>query len=58
MTINVASRLAAWALEVGAREEDFDATAQVVTDLALAEEELATLLKKRGKVLEVADAFL
>ncbi len=58
MITNLSDELCHWALGDNTREEDFPAELPVIEDLDLAGAELISLLEKRGRVLEVVEAFL
>ena len=58
MTAHLADHLAHWAADEDLTEEDFDADLPVLSDLNIYADELEELLRRRGEVLEVAEAFL
>ena len=54
----LADLLAHWALEEGTTERDFDMEHPVLGHLNLYPDDVTRLLQQRGKVLDIAEAFL
>jgi HD-like signal output (HDOD) protein len=58
MLTHLCDHLTRWALDETLQEKDFPAELAVVQDLNLYGDDLVSLLQKRGRVLEIAEAFL
>lgn len=57
LIVHLADELSHWALDPNRRDEDFPAEMPVIWDLNLYADDLADLLRMRGKVLEITEAF-
>ena len=58
MITRMGDLLAHWALDEGAEEADFQGDPKVQESLNLYPDDVAELLRRRGEILEVAEAFL